>query len=105
MKGHKRFTACDIKGNLLDSLVLPANADERVRVLLGQLKTSPLDHAMALIRADEGFVGADWEAQINDPFDWPVGIILKPKAQVSFAVLPPAGSLNRPSAAGNVIAV
>lgn len=43
---------------------------------------------MALIRADEGFAGADWEAQVCARFGWPVEIIRKPKEQVGFAVLP-----------------
>lgn len=90
MKGRKRFAACDIKGNLLESVVLPANTGERAGawVLLERLKVSPLGQSIALIRADEGFAGADWEAQVNTHFAWPVAIIRKLKAHVGFAVLP-----------------
>ncbi|HCM73521.1 MAG TPA: DDE transposase, partial [Armatimonadetes bacterium] len=88
--GRKRFAACDIRGNLLESLVLPANTGERAGawVLLERLKMSPLSQTMALIRADEGFAGADWEARVNARFGWPVEIIRKPKEPVGFAVLP-----------------
>ena len=56
--------------------------------LLERLKTSPLSQTTALVRADEGFAGADWEAQVNAHFGWPVEITRKPKKQVGFAVLP-----------------
>lgn len=88
--GRKRFAVCDIRGNLLESLVLPANTGERAGawVLLERLKASPLSQPMALIRADDGFAGADWEARVNARFGWPVEIVHKPRGQVGFAVLP-----------------
>ncbi len=90
MKGRKRFAACDIRGNLLESIVLPANTGERAGAwgLLERLKRSPLGQKIVLLRADEGFAGVDWEAQVHTHFGWPVEIIRKPKAQVGFAVLP-----------------
>lgn len=88
--GRKRFAACDGLGNLLESTVLPANTGERAGVwcLLERLKASPLGQSVALVRADEGFAGADWEAQVQARFGWPVDIVRKPKHQVGFAVLP-----------------
>lgn len=90
MNGRKRFAACDIKGNLLDSVVLPANTGERAGawVLLERLKISPLSQKITLIRADEGFAGVGWEAQVQAHLGWPVEIIRKPQAQVGFVVLP-----------------
>jgi len=89
VNGRKRFAASDSLGNLLESIVLPANTGERAgaRLLLERLKASPLGQSVALIRADEGFAGADWEDQVQARF-WPVEIIRKPKDQVGFAVLP-----------------
>ena len=89
MKGRKRFAASDILGNLLESVVLPANTGERAGAwfLLERLKASPLGQSVALIRADEGFAGQDWEEQVQARF-WPVEIIRKPKGQVGFAILP-----------------
>ena len=74
----------------MDSLALPANPGERAGawVLLERLKASQRGQKIALIRADEGFAGADWEAQVQTHLNWPVEIIRKPKAQVGFAVLP-----------------
>jgi len=90
VKGRKRFAASDVAGNLLEDLVLPANTGERAGawMLLERLKASPLGQSVALIRAEEGFAGADWEARVQACFAWPVEIVRKPKAQVGFAVLP-----------------
>jgi hypothetical protein len=44
---------------------------------------------VSLVRADEGFAGTDWEAQVQAHFGWPVEIIRKPNHQVGFAVLLP----------------
>jgi len=90
VKGRKRFAASDVMGNLLESVVLPANTGERAGAwaLLERLKASPLGRSIALLRADEGFAGQDWEAHVHAHFGWPVEIVRKPKDQVGFAVLP-----------------
>lgn len=90
MKGRKRFAACDIRGNLLERIALPANTGERAGAwgLLERLKCSPPGQSIALSRADEGFAGADWDTQVHAHFDWPVESIRKPQDQVGFAVLP-----------------
>ena len=90
MKGRKRFAASDVMGNLLESTVLPANTGERAGAwhLLERLKGSPLSQGVALIRADEGFAGTDWEDQVQARFGWPVEINRKPRDQLGFAGLP-----------------
>ena len=87
--GRKRFAASDAMGNLLESVVSPANTGERAGAwhLLERLKASSLGQCVALIRADEGFAGADWEAQVQARLGWPVEIVHKPRNQVGFAVL------------------
>ena len=90
MKGRKRFAASDTQGNLLESVVLPANSGERAGawLLLEKLKTSGLGQNLKLIRADEGFAGVDWERQMQEHFGWRVEIVRKPAGQVGFALLP-----------------
>ena len=90
MSGRKRFGASDTQGNLLESAVVPANTGERAGAwqLLENLKASPLGQKIQLIRADQGFAGADWEGQVEAHFGWRVEIVRKPAGQVGFAVLP-----------------
>lgn len=90
VKGRKRFGASDTQGNLLESVVLPANTGERDGAwqLLQNLKASPLGQNIILIRADEGFAGAEWQARIQAYFGWHVEIVRKPPGQVGFALLP-----------------
>lgn len=90
VKGRKRFAASDTQGNLLESVVVPANSGERAGawLLLEKLKTSVLGQNLKLIRADEGFAGVDWERQVQEHFGWRVEIVRKPPGQVGFALLP-----------------
>lgn len=90
MKGRKRFGAGDTQGNLLESVVVPANTGEREGAwqLMEKLKASPLAQNITLIRADEGFAGADWQARVQAHFGWRVEIVRKPPGQVGFALLP-----------------
>jgi len=71
-------------------VVVPANSGERAGAwhLLEKLKASVLGQNIKLIRADEGFAGADWEQQVQKHFGWPVEIVRKPAGQVGFALLP-----------------
>lgn len=88
--GRTRFTASDGMGNLLESVVLPANTGERAGAwaLLERLKASPLGQSLTLLRADAGCAGQDWEARVHARCGWPVAIIRKPEDQVGFAGLP-----------------
>lgn len=90
VNGRKRFGASDTQGNLLAAVVLPANTGERAGAwtLLEHLQASPLGRCIQVIRADEGFAGVDWEAQVQGHFGWRVEIIRKPRGQKGFAVLP-----------------
>lgn len=90
MKGRKRFGASDTQGNLLESVVLPANVGERAGawILMEKLKSSPLGGNLVLIRADEGFAGEQWEASVEREFGWRIEIVRKPPEQVGFALLP-----------------
>ena len=90
VKGRKRFGASDTQGNLLESVVVPANTGERAGAwqLMEKLKASPLGQSITLIRADEGFAGADWQARVQAHFGWSVEIVNKPPGQVGFALLP-----------------
>jgi len=90
VKGRKRFAAGDTQGNLLESVVVPANSGERAGawLLLEKLKASVLGQNIQLIRADEGFAGVDWEQQVQNHFGWRVEIVRKPPGQVGFALLP-----------------
>lgn len=74
-------------------MVLPANTGERAGAwtLLEKLKSSPLGQFITLVRADQGFAGADWEAKVQAHFGWRVEIVEivgKPPGQVGFALLP-----------------
>lgn len=71
-------------------MVVPANTGERAGawLLLQKLKTGVLGQSIRLIRADEGFAGADWEQQVQQHFEWKVEIVRKPAGQVGFALLP-----------------
>lgn len=53
-----------------------------------QLRASPIGQRIEVIRADEGFAGVDWVAQVQGHFGWRVEIIRKPRGQKGFAVLP-----------------
>jgi len=88
--GRKRFAASDTQGHLLESVVVPANTGERAGawLLLEKLKASVLGQNIQLIRADEGFAGADWEQQVQTHFGWRVEIVRKPAGQKGFALLP-----------------
>jgi putative transposase len=55
---------------------------------LEHLKASPLGQHIGLIRADEGFAGAEWGAKVQAHFGWRMEIVRKPKEQVGFAVFP-----------------
>ncbi len=94
MNGRKRFGASDTQGNLLESVVVPANIGERagawllLQKLKASIKASILGQRIKLLRADEGFAGADWEKQVYKHFGWPVEIVRKPPGQVGFALLP-----------------
>lgn len=69
---------------------MPANTGERAGAwqLLEKLKGSPLGQNITLIRADQGFAGAQWEAAVQAHFGWKVEIVGKSAGQVGFALLP-----------------
>ena len=90
LPGQIQFGGCDTGGNLLQSVVLPANTGERQGgwLLMEKLKSSPLGQNIQLVRADQGFAGQEWERQVQEHFGWRVEIVRKPQDQKGFAIVP-----------------
>ena len=90
MNGRKRVTLCDMAGNFLDALVLPANTEERVcaLALLIQVKKKPWWRDVKVVFADSGFAGEDFERQIQNQCGVKLHIVRRePEAPAGFHVL------------------
>ena len=61
------MTLCDAGGNWLESIVIPANTGERAGALLlfEKVQAASWSQSITLIWADEGFAGAEFEAQMR----------------------------------------
>lgn len=86
--GRKRMTLCDAGGNWLESIVIPANTGERAGALLlfEKVKAASWSQDITLIWADEGFAGAEFEAQVQEEFGWKLDIGIKEPGQKGFCV-------------------
>ena len=82
------MTLCDAGGNWLESVVIPANVGERAGALLlfEKVKEAWWSGKLTLIWADEGFGGADFEAQVKERFGWTLEIGSKEPGQKGFCV-------------------
>jgi len=83
-------TLCDVAGNFLDALVLPANTEERVCAvaLLIQVKKKPWWSHVQVVFADSGFAGEDFERQIQNQCGVKMHIVRRqPEAPAGFHVL------------------
>ena len=82
------MTLCDAGGNWLESIVIPANTGERAGALLlfEKVKAAPWSQSITLIWADEGFAGAEFEAQVQEEFGWTLDIGIKEPGQRGFCV-------------------
>ncbi|RYX79937.1 hypothetical protein EON83_30670 [bacterium] len=90
MKGRKRVELCDMSGNLLEAIVVPANIDERTCALclLVQVKKAPWSRNLQTIFADNGFGGAQFEQQIKEQLGYTLEIVRRDATQEGFIVLP-----------------
>ena len=82
------MTLCDAGGNWLESIVIPANTGERAGawLLFEKVKAAPWSRDITLIWADEGFAGAEFEAQVQKEFGWKLDIGIKEPGQRGFCV-------------------
>ena len=82
------MTLCDAGGNWLESIVIPANTGERAGALLlfEKVKAASWSQDITLIWADEGFAGAEFEAQVQEEFGWKLDIGIKEPGQKGFCV-------------------
>jgi transposase len=84
-------TLCDMAGNFLDAVVMPASMDERIcaLALLLRVKHKPWWRDVKVVFADNGFAGADFEAQIQKQCGVKLEIVRRdPNAPPGFHVLP-----------------
>lgn len=82
------MTLCDAGGNWLESIVIPANTGERAGawLLFEKVKAASWSQDITLIWADEGFAGAEFEAQVQEEFGWKLDIGIKEPGQKGFCV-------------------
>ncbi|RYE65554.1 MAG: IS5/IS1182 family transposase, partial [Oxalobacteraceae bacterium] len=90
MKGRKRVELCDMSGNLLDAIVVPANTDERACALclLVKVKKAAWSRNLRTIFADNGFGGEEFELQIKEQLGYKLEIVRRDKEHQGFVVLP-----------------
>ncbi len=79
-----------MSGNLLECVVVPADTDERTCALavLIKAKKRPWSAQLQTIFADSGFVGEEFEAQVQDQLGWKLHIVHRDKEQKGFVPLP-----------------
>lgn len=90
MKGRKRVELCDMGGNVLEVVVVPANTDERTCALavLIQAKKRAWSQNLQTIFADSGFAGEEFEAQVQEQLGFRLQIVHRDKEQAGFVPLP-----------------
>lgn len=90
MTGRKRVELCDMSGNLLDAIVVPANTDERTCALclLVQVKKATWSRKLQTIFADNGFGGDEFEQQVKEQLGFTLEIVRRDTEQSGFVVLP-----------------
>ncbi len=90
INGRKRVELCDMSGNLLEAVVLPADTDERTCALavLIKAKKRPWSRNLKTIFADAGFAGEEFEAQVQEQLGWTLHIVHRDKEQRGFVPLP-----------------
>lgn len=83
------MSLCDRGGNFLDTIVLPANWDERVcaLALLLQVKKQPFWRDVQVVYADSGFSGQGFRRQIEQQCGVKLHIVERIKGK-GFEVLP-----------------
>ena len=90
MKGRKRVELCDMSGNLLEAIVVPANTSERTCALclLVKVKKAAWSRNLRTIFADTGFGGEEFEQQIQEQLGYKLEIIRRNQEQKGFLLLP-----------------
>lgn len=90
ISGRKRVTLCDMSGNFLDSVVLPASLDERVcaLALLLRVKKQAWSQNLQIMFADSGFSGEGFGRQIQTQTRLQLSIVGRDPNAVGFEVLP-----------------
>ena len=90
LTGRKRFVVCDVLGNWLEVVVLPASVPERAGAeeLFWRLKGHEVSQALGKMWADGGFAGREWQARMKAQFGFEVEIIKRSDDATGFEVLP-----------------
>jgi putative transposase len=90
VKGRKRVQLCDMSGNLLEAIVVPANTDERACAicLFVKVKKAAWSRNLRTIFADNGFDGEEFEQQVKDQWGYSLEIVRRDAEQTGFVVLP-----------------